>query len=76
MRFANCVYSVCARKDSLEILNLKGAVNPAHKILLKFAEPGGRYSVYLNGEKTDHYTIEDGLIVVEVPFGNVKVTVK
>ncbi len=76
MRFANCVYSVCARKDSLEILNLKGAVNPAYKILLKFAEPEGRYSVYLNGEETKDYTIENGLIVVEIPFGNVKVTVK
>ncbi|MBQ8395275.1 MAG: hypothetical protein IJX49_06855 [Clostridia bacterium] len=76
MKFGNCLYSIRATADSLEILNAKGAVREKQTITLRFAEPKKKYSVYINGEKTQKYTVENGIIYVTVPFDMVKVTVK
>jgi hypothetical protein len=76
MKFGNCIFSVKATKNSLEILNVKGAVRSTQKITLRFDEPKSKYSVYLNGEKITSYTVENGVISVTVPFDLVKVTVK
>ncbi|MBQ7948938.1 MAG: hypothetical protein IJ284_04160, partial [Clostridia bacterium] len=76
MKFDNCLYSVSATADSLEILNAKGAVRDTQTVTMKFAEPTGAYSVYINGNKTENYSVNDGIISVTVPFDLVKVTVK
>ena len=76
MKFGNCIFSVKATKNSLEILNVKGAVRNTQKVTLRFDEPKSKYSVYLNGEKITSYTVENGVISVTVPFDLVKVTVK
>ena len=76
MKFGNCIYSICATADSLEILNVKGAVRDTQTITMRFAVPSKDYSVYINGEKTDKYSVENGIIYVTVPFDLVKVTVK
>ena len=76
MKFANCVYSLCARENSFEVTNLKGSTNRNHSISLNFYEPEGNYSVYINDQKTDEYTVNNGIITVKVPFSQVTVTVK
>lgn len=75
MKFANCVYSLRATKNGLELLNLKGSKNANHYVLLNFKKPSGSFSVYVNGEKTDDYTEKNGIITVKVKFEAVKVTV-
>ena len=75
MKFANCVYSLRATKNGLELLNLKGSKNANHYVLLNFKKPSGSFSVYVNGEKTDDYTEKNGIITVRVKFEAVKVTV-
>ena len=75
MKFANCVYSLRATKNGLELLNLKGSKNANHYVLLNFKKPSGSFSVYVNGEKTDDYSEKNGIITVKVKFEAVKVTV-
>ena len=75
MKFANCVYSLRATKNGLELLNLKGSKNANHYVLLNFKKPSGNFSVWVNGEKTDDYTENNGIITVRVKLDAVKVVV-
>ena len=45
-------------------------------VTLKFAVPAWNYGVYINGKKTSNYQVIDGFVCVNVPFGNVTVSVK
>lgn len=76
MKYGDCVYSLKGTKNSIEILNAVGTANAEQIITLCFDEPGGFYKVYVDGEKTEEYTVEDGVIYVTLPFNEVDVTVK
>ena len=76
MKFGNCLYSVRITSNSVEILNAKGAVRSTQTVTLALHEPAKAYSVYINGEKTQNYTVQNGVISVTVPFDLVRVTVK
>ena len=76
MKFNSCIYSVRETSDGIEILNVKGMVKDTQTVTIRFEEPSKDYSVYINGKKTEKYSVENGIIYVTVPFDLVKVTVK
>lgn len=76
LKYGDCVYSIKETKNSLEVLNAIGTANAEQTITLCFDEPRGSYKVYVDGEKTEDYTVEDGVIYITLPFDEVNVTVK
>lgn len=75
MLYGGVRYSVRMEKNSLSILNTEGTIPAGYELELCFAEPSGNYSVTVNGQKTEDYSVSDGLVKVRVPFGNVEVRV-
>lgn len=75
MLYGGVLYSVRMEKDTLSVLNVNGSVPENYYLDLCFAEPSGGYTVKVNGQSTDNYTVSDGIVTVRVPFGNVEVSV-
>ena len=75
MLYGGVRYSVRMEKNFLSILNTEGTIPAGYELELCFVEPSGNYSVTVNGQKTEDYSVSDGLVKVRVPFGNVEVRV-
>ena len=76
LRFGKAVYSVVLTENEAEISDVSGAVSKEMQVQFRFGKPNDSYQVYINGVKTENYTVEDGYVCVTVPFGMVKVSVK
>ncbi len=83
-RMENLVYSgyyydVSVGKYFLQISNVgeyTDGSGMAAKLQVTFEEPLFDYCVCIDGVETTNYTVKNGQVQVEVPFGNVKVEIK
>lgn len=79
LTFAGSYYDVAIGKYFAQIADVaeysEGSGREA-KVRLSVREPNFGYEVYLNGEKTENYTVENGRIVYTGAFGNVTLEVK
>lgn len=75
LRYINATYSLKTTEDSIELFDLKGEVAKDIKACFKFKNKANP-TVLINGEATNDYRVEDGFIIVETLFTNIKVTVK
>ena len=76
LKLGSAFYSVYMNKNEIEVDVIKGTTADNTNLYLRFTEPEENYTVYINGNSTSDYTVENGYIVVEILFGNVTVTVK
>lgn len=83
LAFHGVKYDVTAANDFVRVSNVRdnavGTLGGTHSglyITVRLAEPEGNYSVYVDGSATTAYTVEDGQIVLTLPFGNFYVKVQ
>ena len=76
LSLGNAVYSVLMMKNETRLTVSSGEPLVETTVTLKFAVPAWNYGVYINGKKTSNYQVIDGFVCVNVPFGNVTVSVK
>ncbi len=68
-------YDLTALHNAISINSVRGDATGL-QVRLELSEPSSNYSVYVNGRKTSDYTVEDGKVIVIVPFTSVTVEVK
>lgn len=77
--FGGYYYDVAVSKYFVEISGVDeyaAGTGGEYELAVSFRVPTFRYAVYVNGNKTTSYSIENGKIVVQIPFENVKVEIK
>lgn len=68
-------YDLTAVKNGISINSVRGNAEGLQvRVVLEI--PKKNYTVYVNGKKTTDYTVEDGKVVVTVPFTSTTVEVK
>lgn len=83
LAFHGVKYDVTAGSDFIRVSNVRenavgtlGGVTNGLSITLRLQEPDKKYSVLVDGTATDDYTVENGEIVLTLPFGNFYVKVQ
>lgn len=72
-------YDVAVGKYFVEVSGVGEYANGSAQeceLCVSFRVPTFRYAVYVDGNKTTSYSIENGKIVVQIPFGNAKVEIR
>ena len=72
-------YDVAVGKYFVEVSGVGEYTNGSGQeceLSVSFRVPSFRYAVYVNGSKTTSYSIENGKIVVQIPFENAKVEIR
>lgn len=76
LMFQGVKYDLAITKRSIEVNAVRGDTQGL-KLTLKLAEPAKKnYSVYVNGQKSDNYSVENGRIVISVDFARTKIEIK
>ena len=76
-------YDVTAGNDFVRMSNVRdnavGSLQGKHdglNVCIRLPEPEGNYSVLVDGSATTDYTVQNGEIVLTLPFGNFYVKVQ
>jgi hypothetical protein len=74
LMFNNVKYDLTVSKNFIAVSAARGNVDNM-KIKVKLKVPEKNYKVYVNGNRQSDFTVENGFVIVVVPFGNVNVSV-
>lgn len=76
LKYGNCIYTMTSKSNSMEISNIRGAVNEKTTVTFKLKKPSGAYVVLANNKEVKDVVDEGDYISVTVPFDLVKVEIK
>ncbi len=76
LKYGSAVYNVLLQENSISVSSVKGAVNVNTKVELRIKATGESFKVYVDGQETTDYTVNDGYVSVTVGLKKVKVEIK